>query len=254
MERDIILSSKLSKRSRRWPYLHRWNERLFVLSKIDLVYYKRDMTETPRERINRSEIISVLCSENAKSIYEFEIVFEKRSMRLRALSIQSRNNWIFYLKPKQRYSLSHNSVIRSHSLSLDDYVRSIPSPLGIIKLLRKRRLNELHFGMRRFKEGVSFRRSVILLREYNKKMAKIMKIELAGRLLRKIHESVGVYSAWQRLKSCVYRFNLFSERQRMLLYNLLEMGNLKIEAEIYRWGLNVWKGFTHRNSRSTVIK
>lgn len=253
MERDIILSSKLFKRSHRWPYLRRWNERLFVLSTTHLVYYKRDITEAPRKRLNRSEIISVLCSENAKSIYEFEIVFEKRSMRLRALTIESRNNWIFYLKPKQRYSLSHNPTIRSHSCSLDDYVRSIPSPLGIIKLLRKKRLNELHNGMRRFKEGVSFLRSVILLKEYNKKMAKIMKIELAGRVLRKIHDSMGVLSAWQRLKSCVYRFNLFTERQRMLLYNLLEIGNIKIEAEMYRTGLNAWKGFTHRNSRSTVI-
>lgn len=243
MEHDIILSSKLFKRSYRWPYTRRWQQRLFALTSTQLIYFKHNLEDTPRKKINRSDIISLICSENAKNIYEFEIIFQNRSMRLRALTIEYRNKWLFYLKPRYRYSQSHVPILKSRSLSLQDYVRTIPSPLLIIKLLLMKRWSELHRGMTRFKEGVSFRRSVSILREYNKKMSIIMRIELAARILHKLHGQIGTYVGWIELKSNSYRHANFTQKQNMSLMSLFEVANIRLEVELYSTGFKKLKRF-----------
>lgn len=224
--------------------MRRWQQRLFALTTTHLIYYKHDLNNPPKKKISRLTIISVLCTENAKNIYEFEIIFENRSMRLRALNIDSRNSWVYYLKPKQRYSESHIPILRTSSLSLKDYVRTVPSPLPIIKLFLKKRWTELHRAMSKFKEGVSFRRSVTILKEYNKKMAKIMRIELAARILNKLRYEIGTYICWMELKSCFIRNNSFTQDQSMKLMSLFETANIRVEAGLYVKVLNRFKRYT----------
>lgn len=157
----------LEKQGRNWMLRKRWQQRYFVLTKNMLTYSLVDKTTKPLKSYPRERIVQILYNDRAANHLEFIILFDYKTLALRARNLLQRNAWIQSLKPDRKYSDVHPVVGPVDSLSLRSYIEKFarPSKLPFAKLLQRIHTARQRMALQLFVSGVDFRKTLIAISE-----------------------------------------------------------------------------------------